>query len=161
MTDFHNSHLITFSFETENLEKSLKAYVKKQADVEIFIAILGTISGQEKNRINYEITKFLPFPNLSKTPRLTVTPPDNWEKILEETLKLEGLRFLGFIHSHPGEISQRSPADTDYSLYLSNQYGAILMGIIGKNTTIRMYQVADNKISLINGSSKFFKIRTK
>ncbi len=161
MTINHSSSSITFSFSSEALEKLLKDYVKKLSDVEIFIAILGSISGQEKNTINFEISRFLPFPNLSKIPQMTVIPPDNWERILEETLKLEGLRFLGFVHSHPGEISQRSEADTSYSLNLSHQYGTILMGIIGKSSTLRMYQVSDNRICLIDGVSKLFKIRTK
>lgn len=152
---------ITFSFSSETLEKLLKEYVKKQSDVEIFIAILGSISGQGKSSINYAISRFLPFPNLSTEPQLTVIPPDNWERILEETLKLEGLRFLGFIHSHPSEISQRSTADTNYSLYLSKQHGTILMGIIGKGSSLRMYQVADNRISLIYGTSILFKVRIK
>lgn len=161
MTNIHNTVAITFSFSSETLEGLLKNYVKKQSDIEIFIAVLGSISAQVKGIINYEFSRFLPFPNLSDTPHLTVIPPDNWGIVLEETLKLEGLRFLGFIHSHPSEISLRSKADTNYGLFLSSQYGTILMGIIGKNSSLRVYQVADNKISLINGTSKMFKIKTK
>ena len=160
MSDKH-SISVTFSFSSPELEFKLKNYLSRQSKTEIFVACLGSISGEGKNGIYYEICQFLPFPNLSQTPQITVIPPENWEQILEETLKLEGLRFLGFIHSHPGEISQRSKADTSYSLFLSSKHGSILMGIIGKGMSLRMYQVTENRFILINGTSKYFRIKTK
>ena len=76
-------------------------------------------------------------------------------------MKMEQLRFLGFIHSHPNAISQRSKADTNYSLFLSSRYGSILMGIIGKGMNLRMYHVAENRFSLISGSIKYFTLRLR
>lgn len=152
---------IRFYFFSSDLELNLKRYLTQHNSSEIFVACIGLISGKRGNSINYEIHRLLPFPNLSPTPELRVIPPENWEQILNETLKLENLNFLGFIHTHVDAISKKSQADTSYALQLSRDHGSIIMGIIGKGLTLRMYHVADGKFNIIKGESQYFKVRLK
>ena len=152
---------ITFQFITTEIESKLKEYVQKQKNAEIFVACLGSIAGKKGNEIDFEIQRLLPFPNLSSTPELTVIPPENWTTILDETTKLEEMRFLGFIHSHVDAVSKRSKADTNYALVLSREHGSILMGIVGKGLTLRMYHVSEGRFTLIDGKAEHFKIKTQ
>jgi proteasome lid subunit RPN8/RPN11 len=156
-----DSPKIFFRFCNVQLEENLKNYLLNSTSREIFVACLGLIAGRKEKGIVYEIHRMLPFPNMSKTPKTTLIPPENWETILAETVKLERLRFLGFIHSHIDAISKKSRADTNYALVLSQNHGAILMGIIGKGLSFRMYHVKDQQFNLIAGELSYFKLRMK
>ena len=148
-----------FTFD-RNTEIQLFNYLKKHSEKEIFIGILGKISGKNK-KIHYNIRELIPFPNLSQNPGFLATPPDHWLSIIEEKKKLIGynLRFLGIIHSHPGKSSKKSKLDEQFGLQLQKQYGPILMIIIGYKSTFRCYLMDEGKITLILGDLKLFLLK--
>jgi len=148
-----------FSFY-RNTEIQLFNYLKKNSDKEIFIGILGKLSGKNK-RIHYNIRELIPFPNLSQNPKYLATPPDHWLSIIEEKKRFLGynLRFLGIIHSHPGKSSKKSKLDEKFGFQLQQQYGPILMIIIGYRATLRCYLIDDNEIKLILGDLRLFQLK--
>jgi len=103
----------------------------------------------------------IPFPNLSQSPKYLATPPDHWLSIIEEKKKFLGynLKFLGIIHSHPGKSSKKSKLDEQFGLQLQQQYGQILMIIIGYRSTLRCYLIDGNEIKLILGELKLFQLK--
>jgi len=148
-----------FSFYRD-LEDLLFNYLSREKKREIFIGILGSISGKN-NKIHYKIKDLVPFPNLSDTPESIATPPDNWLSIIEERRILlnDNLKFLGFIHSHPEKSSKKSKLDDDFGLQLLRQFGPILMFIIGYKFTLRCYLIDEDKTKIIQGDLKKFKIK--
>lgn len=148
-----------FSFY-RNTEIQLFNYLKKNSEKEIFIGVLGKISGKNK-KIHYDIRELIPFPNLSQSPKYLATPPELWLSIVEEKNKLIGhnLKFLGIIHSHPGKSSKKSKLDEQFGLQLQKQYGPILMIIIGYKSTLRCYLIDEDKIALIMGDLKMFQLK--
>jgi len=148
-----------FSFY-RNTEIQLFNYIKKNFDKEIFIGIIGKISGRNK-KIHYDIRELVPFPNLSRNPRYLATPPDHWLSIIEEKRQLlsNNLKFLGIIHSHPGKSSRKSKLDDQFGSQLQEQYGPILMIIIGYKSTLRCYLIDDNKTQVILGDLKIFNLK--
>lgn len=148
-----------FSFY-RNTEIQLFNYIKKNSENEIFIGVLGKVSGKNK-KIHYNIRELVPFPNLSENPKYLATPPGHWLSIVEEKNKLIGhnLKFLGIIHSHPGKSSKKSKLDEQFGLQLQKQYGPILMIIIGYKSTLRCYLIDEDKIALIMGDLKMFQLK--
>ena len=148
-----------FSFY-RNTEILLYNYLKKNSKKEIFIGILGKISGRNK-RIHYDIRELIPFPNLSINPEYLATPPDHWLSVIEEKRKLLdiNLKFFGIIHSHPGKSSRKSKLDDKFGLQLWKEYGPILMIIIGYDFTLRCYLIDEDKTQLILGDLKIFNLR--
>lgn len=148
-----------FSFY-QNREIQLFNYIKKNSENEIFIGVLGKVSGKNK-KIHYNIRELVPFPNLSENPKYLATPPDHWLSIIEEKKKLIGynLRFLGVIHSHPGKSSKKSKLDEQFGFQLQKQYGPILMIIIGYKSTLRCYLMDEGKITIIMGDLKLFQLK--
>lgn len=148
-----------FSFY-RNREIQLFNYLKKNSEKEIFIGILGKLSGKNK-KIHYNIRELIPFPNLSQNPKYLATPPDHWLSIIEEKKKFLGdnLRFIGIIHSHPGKSSKKSKLDEQFGFQLQKQYGPILMIIIGYKSTLRCYLMDEGKITIIMGDLKLFQLK--
>ena len=148
-----------FSFY-RSIEDQLLSYLKRSSNKEIFIGILGTIKGKNK-RIQYEIKELIPFPNLSSTPEIMATPPEYWISIIDEKRKLlnNNLKFLGFIHSHPGKSSKKSKLDDEFGIWLLKQFGPVLMIIIGYKATLRCYLVDEDKTKIITGPVEKFKIK--
>jgi len=148
-----------FSFY-RNIEIQLFNYLKKNSEKEIFIGILGKLSRKNK-KIHYNIRELIPFPNLSENPKYMATPPDHWLSIVEEKKKFlrDNLKFLGIIHSHPGKSSKKSKLDEMFGFQLQQQYGPILMIIIGYRATLRCYLIDDNEMKLILGDLKLFQLK--
>lgn len=148
-----------FSFY-RNTEIQLFNYLRKNSEKEIFIGILGKLSGKNK-KIHYNIRELIPFPNLSQKPKYLATPPDHWLSIIEEKKKFIGynLKFLGIIHSHPGKSSKKSKLDEKFGVQLQQQYGPILMIIIGYRSTLRCYLIDDYEMKLILGNLKLFQLK--
>lgn len=148
-----------FSFY-RNTEIQLYNYIKKNSDKEIFMGFIGKISGKNK-KIHYDIRELVPFPNLSKNPKYLATPPDHWLSIIEEKKQLlsNNLKFLGIIHSHPGSSSKKSKLDEKFGIQLQQQYGPILMIIIGYRSTLRCYLIDGHEIKLILGDLKLFQLK--
>lgn len=149
----------SFSF-FNNLELLLFNYLNKYSENEIFIGILGSITGKNK-KIHYKIRDLIPFPNVAKTPEIIATPPQHWISIIEERRRFldNNLKFLGFIHSHPRQSSKKSELDEHFGLYLLDKFGPILMIIIGYNFTLRCYLIDEDKTKIISGNLKFFKLK--
>ena len=123
--------------------------------------LYGDIVGKGMNKIVYKIKHLVALPNLSNSANTHAELPSGWELTLEENIKLFNGSFLGFIHSHPGELSSKSRIDTSFALHLYEKHGPLLMGIIGKQNALRMYHVNDNKLVLVPGETTFFKLRLR
>lgn len=69
------------------------------------------------------------------------------------------LKFLGFIHSHPGKSSKKSKLDDEFGIWLLKQFGPVLMIIIGYKATLRCYLIDEDKTKIITGTVEKFKIK--
>lgn len=153
----------TFAFG-KGIEEKIKNYVAKNPKKEVFISLFGNVRGRGRgktSRIEYMIQQVAAFPNYADRPMYFGEIPQNWLDVCGEICKLEQLQFLGFFHSHPEYKSIKSKQDTEYALKISLDQGNILMGIVGKRMVMRMYLVQDQRIKLIPGVTKFFKIAMK
>jgi len=144
----------------KGIEAKIKKYIDARKNIEVFVTMFGSVRGM-KCGIGYQIDRLAAFPNTADDPVNFGEIPDNWMSVCDEVCKLEQMRFIGFLHSHPTCKGVRSKQDTKFAIETSEKEGSILMGIVGKRSVLRMYLVDEGTIKLIPGTVTLFKLAMK
>ena len=156
-----NSYLVSFDAK---LEKKIVSYIKQHISEEIFVGLIGDLSGKSKSIIEFNICDAVPFPNIAKDKDSFAEVTHQWLDILREYLRFHYLnqkitRALGVLHSHPETIPTLSFLDQDFALRLTEELGNALMLIVGRDMTLFAYLVEAKQISRIKHTSKTFRKR--
>jgi len=169
----------TFEFKDPSLEESIDRYIKRKRGEEVYICIFGLLE-PSKTRNVFKIEHLLPLPNCTDKDRnIYCLPPEYLDAVVLETESFTGMRFLGFVHNHPGTRSVASKADIAYAGRMRIDWGdrfesssitlftRCLMAIVGERKTMRVYHVemshdrSTYTITPIKGKTFKYKVLTR
>lgn len=153
----------SFSFSNASLERMIDNYTRARSGEEVNVCLFGNA----KDGV-FTIRYLFPMHNCSEKglKRVYCLSPGYIDEVIQDLQHFTGLRFIGSIHNHPGERSQRSNQDTSYFGTTAVDWGRdLIFGVIGNRKTMRMYHVSvDGRtftISMIQGKTYLYKLLSR